>query len=343
MRDDASDHAALSSRARGRRGAASRRLAVALAWALAALSASAASAAGPEQIALTDGLTSFELVAPAGRQPADCPLVVLVAGYAVPMVVWNDTVPALVARGFAVLRFDLYGRGQSSRPHVDYTPDLFAGQLHELVTRLAPRLKSPVRFHIVASSMGGVVAAVFASRHPDVVERVVLVSPAGLSGKFPPVLTLLKVPGLGPWYFRTWFKNIMLDHLHDNLLDDYRRYPDMLVEFHRQLAVPGSADAMYSTLRHTLLRDNTDDFRVLGGLHRPTRVVWGVEDHLVPFRDSRKALGSSIPHHQLCAVPRAAHLPQLEQPRVFNALVTQFLATDSTGEPFVPCEEALLK
>jgi pimeloyl-ACP methyl ester carboxylesterase len=50
--------------------------------------------------------------------------VVLVGGFAVPMSVWNDTVPALKAKSFSVLRFDLYGRGGSARPRVVYNVDL---------------------------------------------------------------------------------------------------------------------------------------------------------------------------------------------------------------------------
>lgn len=313
---------------------------MALVVSLVAVSAAAAAADRPitSPVKLKHGLTHFRLTTPEGGRAADYPLVVLVAGYAVPMVVWDDTVPPLVAKKFAVLRFDLYGRGQSARPRRDYDPDLFAEQLDELIGKL----ELPRPFHVVASSMGGIVTAVFATRHPHALNRVVLVSPAGLSEKFPSMITLLKVPGVGPWYFRHWFKDIMLDHLKDNLATDYRGYPNVLAAFHRQLVVPGTADAMYSTLRRTLLRDSKEDFRGLGGLHRPTRVVWGTEDRLVPFAESRTALESAIPHHELCAVKRAAHLPQVEQQRLFNALVGQFLAGLS-DEPFAPCDAGPLR
>lgn len=311
-------------------------MAAVLAGAFVALAVGPAAALGPTEIKLAHGFTHFELSTPG--LPGNYPLVVLVAGYAVPMVVWDRTVPALVDQDFAVLRFDLYGRGRSARPDVTYDPELFAGQLHELVTTL----ELPARFHIVASSMGAAVAAAFASRHPGAIDRVVLVSPAGLSEKFPPIVTLLKVPGIGRWYFRRWFKAIMLDHLQENLLADYRAYPHILAEVRRQIGIHGTADAMYSTLRRTLLRNHEDEFRGLGGLHRPTRVLWGTEDRLVPFRDSRAALESSIPHHELCAVPRAAHLPQLEQPRRFNALVPRFLAA-RPDDRSTPCEKGPLK
>jgi pimeloyl-ACP methyl ester carboxylesterase len=117
----------------------------------------------------------------------------------------------------------------------------------------------------------------------------------------------------------------MLTHLQDNLYGDVCLYPDVLVEFRRQLAVPGSAEAMYSTLRNTVLQDLTDEFRGLGGLRRPTLVIWGEEDRLVTLEGSRVVLMQAIPHLQLKPISRAAHLPQLERPHRFNDLVTKFL------------------
>ena len=272
---------------------------------------------------LTFGDVHFELRTPGPEtgQPRPVP-VVLIAGYAVPMIVWDRTVDALAAQGFTVLRFDLYGRGRSARPTaIDYTPELFADQVHELVGRLS--LSRP--FHVIASSMGGAVAAMLAARHGDVFDRVVLVSPAGLAHEFPAVTTLLKVPGLGPWYFEQRFRDVMLMHLRDNLRLDPRAYPAMLREYHRQLVVPGSPEAMLSTFRHTLLRDASGEFRALGRLRRPTLALWGVEDRVVPLERVRTTLVEAIPQLELWRIHHAAHLPQLERPTAFNELVLEFL------------------
>lgn len=298
-----------------------------------ALVAEAAPASGEPkprvaEVPLRHGPVRYEFATPPGGCDGErgCPLVVLVAGYAVPMVLWDETVPALTQAGFAVLRFDLYGRGRSARPRARYTPKFFADQIWELVTaKPLAGLRLPRRFHVIASSMGGAVAAVFAGAHPDAVDRVVLVSPAGLSVEFPPVTTALKTPVLGRWYFSRWFRSIMAGHLQSEFYRDVHSYPKVLVEFQRQLEVAGTAEAMYSTLRLTILQDLSAEFRGLGGLHRPTLAVWGDEDHVVPLDTSRAVLRRAIPHLELWRIPRAAHLPPLEQPRAFNDLVTRFL------------------
>lgn len=279
---------------------------------------------GAGQVRLTYGLVRYELAGPRDCDPHACPLVVLVGGYIVPMVVWDATVPTLVRQGHSVLRFDFYGRGRSARPHVDYKPGLFADQMWELITTLG-LVQAHHRFDVVASSMGGPVAALFATRHPDAIDKIVLVSPAGLSKKFPAMTTLLKVPGLGKWYFERQFRPIMLDHLQQNFRANVCAYPTVLAEVRRQLEVPGTSDAMYSTARLALLQDMTEEFRALGDLRRPTQVIWGSDDHLLPLAASREALDGAIPHRELWKVPAAAHLPQLERPHAFNDLVTEFL------------------
>jgi pimeloyl-ACP methyl ester carboxylesterase len=270
---------------------------------------------------MSHGPVHYQLASPRACPPHGCPLVVLVSGYSVPMVVWDATVPALVDQGFRVLRFDLYGRGRSARPRLRYTPTVFTEQLHELLAKL----NLPRRFHVVASSMGGPIAAVYGARHPDAFERVVLVGPAGLAERVPLTVTLLKMPGVGWWYFRHEFRPIMLAHLQENVKENVCAYPTVLAEFHRQLAIPGTPEALFSTLHHTLLQDMTAEFEALGRLGRPTLAVWGRHDAVVPINRNEKAIRRVIPSVEFVEIRHSAHLPQLETPRAFNRTVLEFL------------------
>jgi len=305
-----------------------RRVAVVLAATLVWVSVSDAGAA-PFSLRLSHGVVQADLTLSSSCSSPPCPLVVLVPGFAVPMVVWDDNVPALVGAGFSVLRFDLYGRGRSARPRVDYRPDLFAEQVWELVTapklELPPKLRLPNRFHMVASSMGGAVAAAFAARHPETLDRLVLVGPVGLAHDFGPQVTFFRAPGIGRWYFSSRFESVMLGHLQDNVNIDVCAYPTVLAEFRRQLRIPGTANAMFSTFRNTLLADVEDDYRQLGRRHLRTLAIWGTEDRLVPAASAVEQLRRMIPHLEERMIRGAGHLPQLERPRAFNEMVTKFL------------------
>jgi pimeloyl-ACP methyl ester carboxylesterase len=273
------------------------------------------------RVDLTHGPVHFELLRRTDCDPSPCPLVVLIPGFAVPMVVWDATMPALVEARFSVLRFDLYGRGGSARPRVEYRPVLFARQVWELLV-VADR---PPRFHVVASSMGAAVAAELGARHPEVIDRLVLVGPVGLAHDFPLLVTFLRAPGVGQWYFNRRFRDVMLDHLQDNLQANVCAYPGVLAAYRRQLEVPGTADAMFSTFRHTLLADVQGRYRQLARPFRRTLAIWGGEDRLVPFDTASERLTRLMPGLEVKRIRGAGHLPQIERPRAFNTLVTTFL------------------
>src|SRR5512135_2050203 len=88
----------------------------------------ARASAGGSFIDLPQGRTHYELTGPADRRP-----VVLVHGFSVPFFVWDPTFEALAAAGQRVLRYDLFGRGYSDRPHAHYDLAFFARQLGDLL------------------------------------------------------------------------------------------------------------------------------------------------------------------------------------------------------------------
>ena len=62
----------------------------------------------------------------------------------------------------------------------------------------------------------------------------------------------------------------------------------------------------------------------LGTIACPTMIVLGEEDVLIPLEDAA-ALQMGIPGASLVLVPKAGHLPNLEQPELFNEMLRAFL------------------
>ena len=83
---------------------------------------------GGSYLRLTHGVTHYAL-----DGADDGPVVVLVHGGTIPMFTWSEIVPGLTDRGFRVLRYDMYGRGRSDRPAVEYNRALYLEQLVELL------------------------------------------------------------------------------------------------------------------------------------------------------------------------------------------------------------------
>ncbi|KAJ5094345.1 hypothetical protein N7456_010206 [Penicillium angulare] len=116
-----------------------------------------------------------------GRE--DGPKVLMVHGITTPCIALGGLAHALVDRGCRVIVFDLFGRGFSDTPS-DLPQDmrLYTTQIMLALT------SSPVswtgadsgKFSLVGYSLGGGIAAAFASYFPNLLSSLVLLAPAGM-------------------------------------------------------------------------------------------------------------------------------------------------------------------
>ena len=88
---------------------------------------------------------------------------------------WGGPIDALRKEGFRVVVPDQIGFGRSSKPIIPYN-------FHDMArnTRLLLQHLKIDKALIVGHSMGGMLAARFATQYPDVAERVVIYNPIGL-------------------------------------------------------------------------------------------------------------------------------------------------------------------
>ncbi|NIO11123.1 MAG: alpha/beta fold hydrolase, partial [Deltaproteobacteria bacterium] len=64
----------------------------------------------------------------------------------------------------------------SDRPDVPYDIDLYVNQLDDLLSGLS--IKFPVA--LVGWSLGGMISVVYAARYPKIIDRLILIAPAGI-------------------------------------------------------------------------------------------------------------------------------------------------------------------
>lgn len=89
---------------------------------------------------------------------------------------WKRTAEALLAQGYRVIMPDQIGFGKSSKPvDIQYSFDLLARSTARLLDSLGV-----ARASVVGHSMGGMLAARWATQYPERTERLVLVNPIGL-------------------------------------------------------------------------------------------------------------------------------------------------------------------
>jgi pimeloyl-ACP methyl ester carboxylesterase len=218
--------------------------------------------------------------------------------------------PALagLAERFAVVRPDHAGfNGSDDDPAVTTVAGLAARTLELLDVLGLPRV------HVVGTSLGGWVGAELALLAPERVGRLVLVDPAGLDGAT-----------AAPSMFDLDPAELTARTCGDAESQAAGRARAAAVDADPALAARRARNAATALrLGGRALRDPGLAAR-LAGLRVPALVVWGALDRLLPV-----ALGdewaAAVPGARLHVVAGAGHLPPVDRPAEFVALVGDFL------------------
>ena len=219
------------------------------------------------QVMLSAGPTHYALEGEVSR-----PLLVLVHGISMPLWNWDYLAPALAQAGFRVLRYDMYGRGQSAYPDRAYDRALLRTQLAELLHRLG--IIAPV--HLVGFSFGGAVAAGFTAAHPHKVARLALVAPFARMEQ-PDRRGLARRRVIGELLMR--FKlRAELQKRAARLLQTSADPPRYQQAFAEQIARPEFQRAFLSLMRSDGLDDYGAVYQAVAASGVPSALIWGSQD-----------------------------------------------------------------
>jgi pimeloyl-ACP methyl ester carboxylesterase len=244
---------------------------------------------------------------------------------------WLLNLPAFMD-AHRVVTFDLPGFGQSEVAPEESIP-AFARTADRLCDALG--IDCPV---VVGNSMGGFVGAELAVSFPTRVEKLVLVSAAGLSTEYvarEPTLALGRaVAALTAKAGAGSNAVIRRKRLRRALLQFVVRYPERLsgpitAELIRGGPSPGFNESFRELLGYSF-RDKLEKIEV------PTLIVWGRNDMLVPVEDAAEFEHLIGENAQSVVFEDTGHLAMLERPNRFNRLLADFIAGDRAQRVTAP-------
>jgi 3-oxoadipate enol-lactonase len=226
---------------------------------------------------------------------------------------WDAQVPVF-AEHFTVIRYDARGFGETRKPDAPFAP--YADAIGLLDHFGIPRA------HLVGVSMGSQTAIEAAVAAPERVSALFAVA-ARTGTPVSPVL-------------RSGWERV----------DEFYEAGDIAgaVEYELRMWVDGpdrGPDAVDSEMRERVremnaalfVRDDDAGEEVpldppaaerLAEISTPTLIVYGDKD-VMDVREAAGPLAAAIPGARLAIIPNAAHLPQMEQPELFNEIVLEFL------------------
>jgi pimeloyl-ACP methyl ester carboxylesterase len=238
---------------------------------------------------------------------------------------WLEQLAAL-APEHRVIALDLPGFGHSPGHAGEVSMHGYAQLLDTLLGRLGLE-----RATIVGNSMGGLIAAELAASFPSRVERLVLVSPAGLA-TYRNRLTTRAMPAIrrfqqGLALAASWTAS------HAEGLATRPRSRELILKGvvahpHRlpgplaaeQLRGAGT-DGFLTALEAILDFDLSERLPLISCR---TLIVWGTKDRLITVRDAER-FAAAIPGARKVIYEDTGHMAMLEQPASFNVLLREFL------------------
>jgi pimeloyl-ACP methyl ester carboxylesterase len=240
---------------------------------------------------------------------------------------WLEQLP-IFARDHRVVAVDLPGFGSSEMPSKPISISGYARFLDAVYEALG--IDSAA---VVGNSMGGFIGAELAIAFPARVERLVLVSAAGLTiehQRHERGLVVLKTLDRRLAAYAGWLASksdtlARRPRARRMIFGLVAHRPDLLpaplvAEQIRGSGKPGFVPAL-DALTSYPIRDR------LPQIACPTLIVWGAEDHLVPVRDADE-FARLIPNSRKVVWRQTGHMAMLERPAAFNRLLAAFLAEE---------------
>jgi pimeloyl-ACP methyl ester carboxylesterase len=235
----------------------------------------------------------------------------------------TGTLAALADAGFRAIALDLPPFGFSDRPGADgYTRAEQAARVREILDGL--HIANVI---VVGHSFGAGPAVETVMRNPDRIRGLVLVDAAlglaaGTAANSPPPAPLryrwvrevvVSATVTNPWLTRTLLR--MFIHRKD------RATPDYVAILQSPMSLRNSTRDIADWLMYFAAPDEramSADRQAYGRIVANAAIIWGDQDDITPLAQGED-LKSLIAGATLTVLPGLGHIPQIEDPQVFNS------------------------
>ena len=239
------------------------------------------------------------------------PKVILLHGLGAQAESWALTIPAL-AQNYHVIAPDQIGFGKSDKPLLKYRVATYADFLDKFMAELKIE-----KAHLVGNSMGGWISGLMAIKYPNRVEKIILADAAGI---IPANVDINQIYQLN---------NSTRDEIRANLklifANPVLQNNEALVDqFFTQRVSANDGYTINSIIDSIKRKEDFLNDR-LGEIKKPTLIIWGKQDGLLPVSDAA-IFNKGIANSELLIFEGCGHVPQFEKAADFNKAVLTFLS-----------------
>lgn len=222
---------------------------------------------------------------------------------------WDDQMP-LLTRTHRVIRYDTRGHGQSSAPEGPYSFDMLVADMIAVLDHIGAH-----RADVMGLSLGGMTALGLALAHSARVGWMIVCdaradNPPPFIAGWDERIAAIRTGGMESVVEGTlarWFSR--------NCPQETRKRATAMI---RATSATGYIGCAHALKQLNYLKD-------LGKIMSPVLYVVGAEDMGAP-RDVMAAMAAATPNSDFVSLPGLAHVPNMEDPAAFEAVVRPWLA-----------------
>jgi pimeloyl-ACP methyl ester carboxylesterase len=200
--------------------------------------------------------------------------------------------------------------GDDLHRHIEGGGDVTIGYLTDRLARYLDEFVQKPPYNLVGSSLGGQILLTYAARHPEKVNKLVLICPSGLHGdENLPVMDGVR---------RSDYDSLVRSVFHKTQFAG-----DELVEaIERKFQDRRWKKGVLRTLRGTVGHSVGD---LLERVPHPTLLIWGQDDRIIADIPGSIRAASRMARARQVVIPKCGHAPQIERAGLVNKLVVRFL------------------
>lgn len=262
---------------------------------------------------------------------------VLLHGFGASMGHWRKNIPVLAEAGYRVFALDLLGFGESAKPPLDYSLDLWQDLLTDF---WQAHIQAPTIW--VGNSIGALMSLMMLAQHPDLAAAGVLLNCAGGLNHRPEELNpplrfimgtftrVVSSPRIGPWMFNYIRQRRRIRETLKQVYHDHTAVTDELVDLLYQPSCDEGAQKVFASI--LTAPPGPQPVELLPQVKQPLLVLWGDRDPWTPIKGAAlyQRLSQESDQVEFHAIPNAGHCPHDECPDVVNALILDWLARQNS-------------
>ena len=230
--------------------------------------------------------------------------VLLGHGYSATGRMWDGQRAALGDR-YRIVSWDMRGHGQTESPKdpAQYSAALTVADMRALLQHCGIE-----RAVVGGLSLGGYVSLAFYLAHPEMVRALVICDS-------------------GPGYRNAEARAAWNQRAHERAAELETKGLEALAgrsrEMREAMGHHASAQGLAHAARGMLAQEGSEVIDSLGGIRVPTLIIVGDQDR--PFLAPCEYMAKKIPGARLEVIPGAGHSSNLDQPAIFNRVLSDFL------------------